>query len=138
MLGVRPILGRNFLLSEEKPGTAPVALLSYKLWQSHMGSDPNVAGRSILLDGRSFTVIGVLPPTFFLEDRTEVLTPMGVCATPDMMDRGNHGDLDVFGRLAPGTTVAQAQAEMDMIAARLEKQYPVEDQGEGISLTKIR
>ena len=138
MLGVRPILGRDFLLSEEKPGTAPVALLSYKLWQSHLGSDPNVAGRSIMLDGRSFTVIGVLPPTFFLEDRTEVLTPMGVWATPDMMDRGNHGDMDVFGRLAPGTTVAQAHAEMDMITARLEKQYPVEDQGEGISLTKIR
>lgn len=138
MLGVRPIQGRDFLPEEEKAGSAPVALISYSLWQSNLGSDPHVVGRNILLDGRSFTVIGVLPPTFFLEEKSDVLTPIGVWANDDMMQRGNHGDMTVIGRLAPGVTPVQARAEMQTIAARLAKQYPVEDGDEGISLTAIR
>ncbi|HLX00152.1 MAG TPA: ABC transporter permease [Candidatus Acidoferrales bacterium] len=138
MLGVRPVIGRDFLPSEEKTGTAPVALISYELWQSHLGSDPNVVGRSILLDGTSFTVVGVLPPSFFLPEDAKVLTPMGIWAKGDMMERGSRGDMAVIGRLAPGATVANARAEMATIAARLTKDYPLEDGNEGVSLTAIR
>src|SRR5271167_4019175 len=64
LVGVRPILGRDLLPTEEKPGTAPVVLLSYQLWQSHLRADPAALGRSISLDGRSFSIVGILPPTF--------------------------------------------------------------------------
>src|ERR1700732_2419252 len=71
MLGLRLFLGRDFLPSEEAPGTAPVVMLSYALWQSHLGADPNAVGKTITLDGRSFTIIGILPPNFRLEDKTD-------------------------------------------------------------------
>jgi predicted permease len=137
LLGVRPVIGRDFAPEEEKPGAAPVVMLSNHLWQSYMGADPNVVGRNILLDGRSFTVIGVLPPTFYFLDKSDVLTPIGIWLDADMMDRGNRGDLDVIGRLAPGVSFAQAKAEMKGIAARLEKQYPGPDINVGVSLKTI-
>ncbi len=109
LLGVQPIRGRDFLPSEEKSGTAPVLLLSYKLWQSHLGGDPNVVGRSITLDGRSFTIVGILPQTFYFLDKSDVLTPIGVSLNENMMERGERGDMDVVARLAPDVTVAQAE-----------------------------
>jgi len=137
LLGVRPILGRDFLPAEETAGTAPVALLSYRLWQSHFASDSRVMGREITLDGRDYAVVGVLPASFrFLQD-TDVLTPIGVFAK-DLMERGDRGDMDVVGRLAPGATFAQAGAEMDTIAARLARQYPRDDTGVGVSMVTIR
>jgi putative ABC transport system permease protein len=138
LLGVRPILGRDFVPSEEKQGTAPVVLLGYRVWQSHFGSDPGVLGRTLALDGRSFTIVGVLPPTFkFLED-SDLLTPIGVFVNDDMMDRGSRGDMIAVGRLAPGATFAQAATEMRTIAERLEQEYPRQDSGMGVSLTSIR
>src|ERR1017187_5610269 len=138
LLGVRPMIGRDFLPAEEKSGTAPVLLLSYKLWQSHMGGDPHVIGRNITLDGRSFTIVGVLPPTFYFLDKADVLTPIGIWLDADMMGRGERGDMDVAGRLAPGITLAQARAEMSGIAARLAQQYPLENHGGGAQLATIR
>jgi putative ABC transport system permease protein len=139
MLGVRPFLGRDFLPSEEAPGTAPVVLLSYALWQSHLGADPNAVGKSITLDGRSFTIIGLLPPNFRLPEKTDVLAPIGVWAGDvDMTERGERGDMDVLGRLAPGATLTQARAEMDTIAANLRKEYPATNSGIGISMATLR
>ena len=138
LLGVRPVLGRDFLPSEEKTGTAPVALLSYKLWQSHLGADPNVVGRTIALDGHDLTIIGVLPQTFYFLDKSDVLTPIGIWLDEDMMRRGNRGDMDVVGRLAPGVTAAQARAEMNAIAARLTQKYPLENHGGGMEMNAIR
>jgi putative ABC transport system permease protein len=139
MLGVRPVLGRDFLPEEEKPGAAPVVLLSYSLWQSHLGGNPDVTGRSISLDGRSFTVIGVLPPSFHLPEKTDVLAPIGVWAgDSDFKDRGDRGDMVAVGRLASGTTFAQARAEIDNIAARLAKAYPNSNSDVGAVLSPIR
>src|ERR1700691_3487335 len=101
LVGVRPALGREFLPSEEKPGTAPVILLSYQLWQSHLGGDPGVIGRSITLDGRRFSIVGVLPPTFRFLDTTDVIVPIGVVAA-EFTDRAQRGDMDVLGRLSSG------------------------------------
>jgi putative ABC transport system permease protein len=140
MLGVKPIFGRDLLPSEEEAGTAPVVLLSYRLWQSHFGSDPSVMGRVITLDGRSYTILGVLPPNFRFLDNCDVLAPIGVFANKDsdLMGRGNRGDMDVVGRLATGVTFARAVAEMDTIAARLAQQYPQDDTGVGVSMVPIR
>jgi putative ABC transport system permease protein len=140
MLGVRLFLGRDFDPSEEKSGTAPVVLLSYALWQSHLGADPNAVGRTVTLDGRSFTIAGVLPPNFRSVDKTDVLEPIGVWATgnADATERGARGDLVVIGRLAPGVKLAQARAEMDGIATRLASEYPLANDQCGVSLQPIR
>jgi predicted permease len=141
MMGVRPILGRDFDASEEKAGTAPVVLLSYALWQSHLGGDPNAAGKAITLNGRSFTIVGVLPPSYRSLDMTDVLLPVGVWATDNAeaaKERGDRGDMVVIGRLAPSATFLQARAEMDGIAARLAKQYPASNDQFGVALQPIR
>src|SRR5271156_4432846 len=137
LLGVRPVLGRDLLPSEEKPGTAPVLLLSYQLWQSHLGGDPGVIGRSITLDGRSFSIVGILPPTFRFLDRTDVLVPIGVFAA-DLTDRGERGDMDVVGRLSPGIALSQAAVEMETITARLAAQFPQTNHGFGAHLESFR
>jgi predicted permease len=137
MLGVRPVLGRDLLPAEEKQGTEPVVLLGYKLWQSHLGADPQVLGRSIMLDGQSFAIVGILPPTFGFLGKSDVIAPIGVWAGK-LMDRGNHCDLGVLGRLAPGATIAQARTEMGTVASLLAQQYPATNRDEGVSLYTLR
>jgi putative ABC transport system permease protein len=139
MLGVRPMLGRNFDSSQDQAGTASVVLLSYQLWQSHFGGARNVLGRTIALNGRGFTIIGVLPPDFRWIEKTDVLEPIGLRANdPDFNERGDRGDMVVLGRLAPGVSFAQARAEMEGIAARLEKAYPFSNGQFGVTLQPIR
>jgi putative ABC transport system permease protein len=140
MMGVRPFLGRDFDASEEKPGTAPVVLLGYSLWQSHFGADPNAIGRTIALDGRSFTIIGVLPPYYRSLDTTDVLEPIGAWATgnSEATERGDRGDMVVIGRLAPDATFAQARAEMEGVAARLAQEYPASNARFSVALKPIR
>ncbi|MGH9742603.1 MAG: ABC transporter permease, partial [Candidatus Acidiferrum sp.] len=102
MMGVRPILGRDFDASEEKSGTAPVVLLSYSLWQSHFGGDPNAIGRILTLDGRGFTIVGVLPANYRALGKTDVMLPIGVWVTvnpEEASERGDRGDMVVIGRL---------------------------------------
>ena len=140
ILGVHPILGRDFAAAEEKPGAAPVALLSYGLWQSHFGGDPGIAGRTMALDGRSFTIIGVLPADFRWIEKVDMLEPTGVWAAGNEAynERGERGDTVVAGRLAPGVTLGQARAEMQGIAARLAKAYPGTNDGFSVALLPIR
>jgi putative ABC transport system permease protein len=138
LLGVRPLIGRDFDASEEKAGSAPVVLLSYQLWQAKFAGDHNVVGRIITLDGRGFTIIGVLPQDFRSIDKTDVMEPVGVWLTgnPDI-ERGNRGDMTVVGRLAAGG-FAEAHAEMDGIARRLEQAYPSTNDQVGVLLRPIR
>jgi putative ABC transport system permease protein len=140
VLGVHPALGRDFEPSEEKAGTAPVALLSDRLWQSHFGRDPLVIGRTIRLDGASVTIVGILPPDFRSPDEADVIEPIGVWATgnDDMQRRGSRGDMAVVGRLAPGATLAGARSEMTGIAAQLAQTYPATNDQFGVALEPIR
>ncbi|MFY9803858.1 MAG: ABC transporter permease [Candidatus Acidiferrales bacterium] len=140
MIGVRPFLGRDFAPGEGQSGTQRVLLLSYQLWQSHFGADRDVLGRSITLDGNDFVIIGVLPPNYRSLDRIDVMLPIGVWATnnPSATERGQRGDSTVVARLAPGTFLAQARAEMESIAANLAKEYPGENDQFGVRLRPIR
>jgi putative ABC transport system permease protein len=141
MMGVRPFLGRDFDASEEKAGTAPVLLLSYSLWESHLGGDPDAVGKTITLNGRSFTIVGVLPANYRALDMTDVMLPIGVWATNNayaIKERGERGDMVVIGRLAPGVRLAQARAEMEGIAARIEKEYPLSNDQFSVALQPIR
>ncbi|HEX7361977.1 MAG TPA: ABC transporter permease [Bryobacteraceae bacterium] len=140
MLGVHPLLGRDFDPSEEKPGTPPVVLLSYQLWQSHFGGNDDVIGHVITLDGRGFTILGVLPPDFRWIEKTDVLEPIGVWATnnPASAERGERGETVVVGRLSAGVSFAQACSEMKAIAARLAHEYPSSNDQFGVALRPIR
>jgi predicted permease len=125
LLGVQPILGRSFVPEDDKPGTK-VALLNESLWKRRFGSDPAVIGRSLALNGESYTVVGVLPNSVRLPAfgtwRDQVWVPMAFPAE-EAAQRGNHF-LEVIGRMKPGVTLAQARAEMETITGRLAQQYP--------------
>ena len=141
LLGVRPQIGRDFDSAEDDPSASHVALLSYKLWQSHFGGDPNALGRSIDLNGSSFTVIGVLPPEFRWQDQVDLIEPSGVWIAKDaesIHDRGSRGDTSVAARLAPGVSMQQARAEMQGIAARLAAAYPAANNQSGVQMNTIR
>ena len=140
VLGIHPMLGRDFDAAEAKPGTAPVVLLSDALWESRFGGDRNVLGSSILLNGRGFTIIGVLPPGFRWMEHVDVVEPVGVWLGdhPDSSERGERGDMMAIARLAPRIPMAAARTEMEGIAARLAKAYPASNDQFGVALRPIR
>ena len=140
ILGMRPFLGRDFDASEEKAGAAAVTLLSYPLWQSHFGGDRNIVGRTIALDGRSFNIIGVLPPEFRWTEKTDLLEPIGVWLTHNSSanKRADRGDMIVLGRLGSRITFERARAEMEGIAGRLAKAYPGSNDQFGVALQPLR
>lgn len=140
MMGIRPVVGRGFTPEEERAGTAPVVLLSNALWRSHFGGSARAIGQTIRLDGRAFTVIGVLPRDFRWVERCDVMEPTGVWATnnEDSDARGQRGDMVVVGRLAAGAKLQGARAEMEGIAARLASAYPETNDQFGVNLQPLR
>jgi putative ABC transport system permease protein len=120
-LGVQPILGRAFRPDEEQ-GEHSVVIISHGLWQEYFGQDPDIIGRSVTIDGRPHTVVGVLPPLVDGTINVQVWRPVPF-GTDDTTVRRFHF-LRGLGRLAPGVTVAQAQRELDAIAKQLEQAYP--------------
>ena len=132
---VSPILGRTFTDEETLPGRFRVAVLGHALWRSRFGSDPNVLGRTIDLSGAPYTIIGVMPEGFSFPDRAELWRPLPI--DPNNLDWGPHY-LRVVGRLKPGVTLKQAQAEMSPIAARLSAQHADKNAGHGVKLELLR
>ncbi len=121
-LGVSPVLGRGFRPGEDRPQSPPVAVISEQFWRDHLGSDPNVLNRSITLDGRPHTIVGVMPAQF----RFPASKPLDVWAIrrfPPPQARPPYGLL-AFGRLRPNVTPRAAQAELDATAARVTQQFP--------------
>ena len=131
---VNPILGRTFTYEETLPGRFRVAVLSHSMWQSRFGSDANVSGRTIQLNGTPYTIIGVMPAGFSYPDRAELWRPLPI--DPAKLDPGPHY-LNVVGRLKPGVTLTQAQADMSTIAARLSQQYKEKNAGHGVKLEPL-
>ena len=130
VLGVAPALGRTFNADEDQPGREHVVVLSNRLWQRRFGSDPNIVGQQVTLNGASYTVIGVMPREFqfapFWATTAELWSPLNLA--PRANDRGGQS-LRVFARLKPGTTRAVAQAEVATIFRRLEQEYPRTNRG---------
>ncbi len=138
LIGVKPLFGRDFQADEEKPGTNPVVMLTYPLWQSHFGGRRDVIGRGVSLNGRSFTIVAVLPSDFRTVQEVDVVEPLGVWLTRGAPDRGSRGDTAAIGRLAAGVTLARARTEMEGITARLTAEYPKDNSQFGITLRPIR
>jgi putative ABC transport system permease protein len=128
-LGVQPTLGRTFTEEEDTPGKSHVVVLSNRFWQEHFGSNRDIVGHTITLDGASYSVIGVMPPSFRFPDYALMWTPLG-WTDQEKAVRGNHNAL-VIARLKPGVELKQAQAEMNTISSRLAQQYPEDDKGWG-------
>jgi predicted permease len=128
MLAVEPILGRLFTPDEETPTSdSRVLLLSYTLWQRRFAADPQVVGRTVRVSDRAYTIVGVMPPQFqfapFWITQAEMWTPL-VLADRDRLHDRQGRSLRVFGRLKPGVSLAQAQAQVDTVAGRLAAAYP--------------
>src|SRR6266571_1661977 len=145
LLGVKPLIGRTFLPEEDRtPNTHPVVVIGYGLWQRHFGADPNVLGRTITLNEHDFTVIGVAPKDFgspFAGLALDVWTPVMMkdyVARPhfSLTDRGSRW-LMVMGRLKPGATVPQAQANIAAIASHLEQEYPQTNEQLGVAVYSV-
>ena len=142
VLQVAPLMGRTFVPEDGRPGAAPVAIISENLWRSRFGADPPLVGSSINLDKRSFTVIGIMRAGFhspILIRNQDIWVP-----TPDdpvfggwMTRRSGHW-LSVIGRLRPGVSIAQAQAEMDGISRRLAAEFPKDDAGWSIRVAPLQ
>ena len=118
-LGIAPIAGRTFSEEEDRPGGAPVILLSKGLWQRRFGGDPKIVGQTVPINGLSATVIGIMPNDY--RPNLEFWMPLAI--SYENADRGLH-NIQVVGRLAPNVSLESAQAEMKGIAARLANQYP--------------
>jgi putative ABC transport system permease protein len=131
-LGVRPILGRTFGADEDRRGGAPVVVLTSNFWQTRFGGDPRVLGRSLTLNDRLYTVIGVVPSDDVLWRRTSVIVPIGQWAEPLFWNRGVSMGMRVVARLSRDRSVPAAQSELDGIATGLAKAYPAENKDHGI------
>jgi putative ABC transport system permease protein len=127
VLGITPVMGRNFVSEEDRPGgNVRVALLTHPYWQRRFGGDPGVLGRTLTLNSQPYSVIGVLPERFNWGGTTiELLVPL---APDPARNRADHR-LSVIGRLRDGTTLQQATGDLTDVARRLEKQYPESNEG---------
>lgn len=134
VFGIAPLLGRTFRPGEDAPGKNDVAVLSYQVWKTNFGGNPNVVGETIQLDGKPYVCIGVMPASFRypLSNLRAIYTPLH--PNPEWMkSRGSHW-LRTIGRLKPGVTPAQAQADMNNLLANLGRAYPDTDGGRRVHL----
>jgi predicted permease len=138
MLGVQPIYGRLFSAEDDRAGASATVVLSYGLWKRRYGGDPAAVGKTILLDAKPYTVIGVLPQRFEYPDtRVQVWLPVyHEVPAEDMHSRGNHRFL-VTARLRRGVTVTQAYGELDSIQRRIHEQFPDAIGGKGATVVPL-
>jgi putative ABC transport system permease protein len=141
LLGVKPMAGRMFFPADGKQGAPPVALLSEDLWRGRFAADPTIIGSSIDLDKRPFTIIGIIPTAFRtpFNKKQDVWIPLvqDPVFSTFIPQRGTHL-LPVIGRLKPGVSVQQAQAEMDAISERLAREFPAENNGWAVHLVPLQ
>jgi len=135
VLGVRPIIGRGFQPGEDRPGGERLAVIGHELWRDRYNSDPNILGKAITLDGRSHSVIGVMPPGFDYPNATEVWTPLGW--EPRQHNR-NARFFEVVARLKPGVSREQAQAEMNALSNRIAQENPQSNKDWSAAVVSLR
>lgn len=129
ILGVNVALGRVFLPEENRPGAAPVAIISHNVWQGHFGASREALGSKLVFDGKTYTVIGIMPAAFRMDDTEFALfTPIGQDAPRTLQNRRAHG-FSVWARLRPGASLAQAQTELAVVGRRLAADYPDSNKG---------
>jgi predicted permease len=142
LLGVEAVAGRVLSPADDAPGQQYVAVLSYGLWRRRFGADPQLVGKKLILNGASYTVVGVLPPQFFFPTRVreaELAVPLAPDADPLRGMRTSTNFLRALARLKTGVTREQAEADLTAVAERLRRQYPVSNaQKLGMTLSPLR
>ena len=133
LLGLQPALGRGFLPEEDVANAGAVVILSDSFWRRVFSGSPDVLGRSLIIEGRAHTVVGVASPETLGEGDAQVLLPLA----PHDEDRRGLSSLDVFGRLRPGVSFDSAAAEMAALAGRLADEYAEDQAGWGVHLARI-
>ena len=137
MLGVQPLFGRFFSAEDDRAGAPGTVILSYRTWQGVFGGEQSVLGKKIVLNDEPFTVIGVMPAAFQYPNReTEYWVPNRFGS--DAYEDRNNNYLQVLARMKPGVSLKQARAEMTLIAAQLERQYPKENDKTGATVLRLR
>ncbi len=137
-LGVQPVIGRAFSPEEDQPGGPQAALIGYGLWQKHFAGNTAVIGQSINLDGRSYNILGVMPPGFDLPDAAEIWIPLQVNIDSLPMAERAAPRGNIVARLKPGVTLQQADAESKAIARQLEQEYPDFRRGWSVKVFSLR
>jgi predicted permease len=142
VLGVNPALGRSFVPGEDEIGAAPIAIISGGFWERKFGSSPDALGKSLILDGKSFTIVGVLPSSFALSvggfRSSEVYVPLGQWSNPLLPKRGAGLGIHGIGRLKADVTIEQARADMDGVTRSLAADYPDADKGIGAAVIPLK
>lgn len=139
VLRARPLLGRTFAPDEDQPGKAKVVVLTHGFWQRRFGGETNILWRTIQLNDQCYSVIGVRPSRFLSSDKVEFIVPTTIATTiapGDTNARSAHW-LQVIGRLKPGVSVGQAQAEMNALATRLKPLYPAFKKDWGVTIVPM-
>jgi putative ABC transport system permease protein len=134
--GVQPIAGRVFTADEDMPGHGQVVVISERLWRTRLHVDPGVIGQPIRINGVSYTVVGVMPKTFDPLLKTDDVWIPEAFTAQRLADHDDHY-LNVMGRIKPGVSLAQAQSELNVIALRLQHQYPIDDRDRGFRLLPL-
>jgi len=142
VLGVNPAPGRNFAPGEDEVGAAPVVLISANFWQRKFGSSPEALGKGLTLDDKSYTIVGVIPSSFNLGlvgfSNIDVYAPIGQWNNPGLRNRGAGLGLRGIGRLKPGVTMEQAQADLDRVARNLSAAYPDTNKDSGAMIIPLK
>jgi len=133
VLGINPVVGRTFAKGEDEVGAGPVALISAGLWQRKFSSAADILGRSITLDGKDYTIVGVIPATFHLMipgfREADAYVPIGQWSNPLLLKRGAGLGIHGIGRLKPGVSIEQARADMKTVTSNLAAAFPDTDKG---------
>jgi predicted permease len=142
LLGVKPVIGRTLLPEEDQVGATPVALISDGFWKRKFGSSPDALGKALTLSGTVYTIVGVIPADFYYTgsnfQRSDVYVPIGQWNDATFRDRRAGMGMDAVGRLKPGVTFTQANADMQAVAQHLAEEYPEADKGTGIVLVPLK
>ena len=128
-LGVPPALGRHFNEADDTPGAEPVVVISDDIWVRRYSGDPAIVGKSVSVNGRPHTIVGVMPPRFAFPENQKVWIPLSPVAHAETRDTHN---LFTFGRLKPGADIARARADLSAVAAKLAVDYPLTNEGRGV------
>jgi predicted permease len=137
-LGVKLALGREFTPQENLHGGAPAVVISNPLWRERFGASAEVLGKSLTVDGVNYSVVGVAPPGFRLNDDADVYTPLGQVDPLVLNNRASHDGIFIFARLKPGVSLSQSQAELTTIQNHLDQLYPSDNRDLGIYVEPLK
>jgi predicted permease len=142
LLGVKPLIGRTFAPEEDQIGAEPVALISAGLWKRKFDSAPDILGKSIILDAKAYTIVGVIPASFHLLVPSfregQVYVPIGKWSNPLLLNRGAGLGIHGMGRLKPGVSIEQARADMEGVTRNLADAFPDADKGISAKLVPLK